>query len=186
MIVKLQQHQAALKKLDVDKYSNWIMVFPQEINLSSPYSTALCERRKMTGSKKVDTSPVVCDLPNKPGSHVAFACIKGDMSSFELLTLARKLVAEHDAYQSNEIAICVSDFDETQKVFNEFSKEINLTEVVRIKVWNKKSIVLFSDEKKIVGESFPENQRLQKSLKGKMDGPAGELHALALTTKVPE
>ena len=114
MNVKLQQHQAAPKKLNIDKYSNWIMVFPQEINLSYPYSAVLSERRKKIGSKKIDTSPVVCDLPNKSGSHVAFACIKGELSSFELLTLARKLVAEHDAYQSREIAICVSGFDETQ------------------------------------------------------------------------
>ena len=114
MNVKLQQHQAAPKKPNIDKYSNWIMVFPQEINLSYPYSAVLSERRKKIGSKKIDTSPVVCDLPNKSGTHVAFACIKGELSSFELLTLARKLVAEHDAYQSREIAICVSGFDETQ------------------------------------------------------------------------
>jgi len=114
MNVKLQQYQAAPKKLNIDKYSNWIMVFPQEINLSRPYSAVLTERRNMIGSTKTDTSPIVCDLPNKSGSHVAFACIKGELSSFELLTLARKLVAEHDAYKSKEIAICVSDFDEMQ------------------------------------------------------------------------
>jgi len=114
MNVKLQQHQATPKKLDIDKYSNWIMVFPEEIKPSHPYSSVLSERRKMIGSEKTDTSPVVCDLPNKPASHVAFACIKEELSSFELLTLARKLVAEHDAYQSKEIAICVTGFDETQ------------------------------------------------------------------------
>ncbi|MFT5427070.1 MAG: hypothetical protein ACI9ZT_002027, partial [Gammaproteobacteria bacterium] len=71
MNVKLQQYQAAPKKLNIDKYSNWIMIFPQEINQSHPYSTLLSARRKITGSKKTDTSPVVCDLPNKSGSHVA-------------------------------------------------------------------------------------------------------------------
>ena len=114
MNVKIQQYQAAPKKLNIDKYSNWIMIFPQEINRSHPYATLLSARRKITGSKTTDASPVVCDFPNKSGSHVAFACIKEDISSFELLTLARKLVAEHDSYQSNEIAICVSGFDETQ------------------------------------------------------------------------
>jgi len=29
-------------------------------------------------------------------------------------------------------------------------------------------------------------QLVYKALKGKMDGPAGDLHALALTTKAPE
>lgn len=44
----------------------------------------------------------------------------------------------------------------------------------------------------IVDESFRGLNRVQQqravyaALKGKMDGPAGELHALALTTKAPE
>ncbi len=44
----------------------------------------------------------------------------------------------------------------------------------------------------IVDESFRGLNRVQQqravyaALKGRMDGPAGELHALALTTKVPE
>ena len=44
----------------------------------------------------------------------------------------------------------------------------------------------------VVDESFRGLNRVQQqravyaSLKGKMDGPAGDLHALALTTKAPE
>lgn len=44
----------------------------------------------------------------------------------------------------------------------------------------------------VVDESFRGMNRVQQqravyaALKGKMDGPSGELHALALTTKVPE
>ena len=44
----------------------------------------------------------------------------------------------------------------------------------------------------VVDESFRGQNREQQqravyaSLKGKMDGPSGALHALALTTKVPE
>ncbi|MEL7115645.1 MAG: BolA/IbaG family iron-sulfur metabolism protein [Pseudomonadota bacterium] len=44
----------------------------------------------------------------------------------------------------------------------------------------------------VVDESFKGKNRVQQqravyaALKGKMDGPAGELHALALTTKAPE
>lgn len=44
----------------------------------------------------------------------------------------------------------------------------------------------------IVDESFRGKNRVQQqravyaALKGKMDGPNGALHALALTTKVPE
>lgn len=44
----------------------------------------------------------------------------------------------------------------------------------------------------VVDESFRGLNRVQQqravyaALKGKMDGPAGELHALALTTKAPD
>jgi acid stress-induced BolA-like protein IbaG/YrbA len=44
----------------------------------------------------------------------------------------------------------------------------------------------------IVDESFRGKNRVQQqravyaALKGKMDGPAGELHALALTTRAPD
>lgn len=44
----------------------------------------------------------------------------------------------------------------------------------------------------VVDESFRSQNRVQQqravyaSLKGKMDGPSGDLHALALTTKAPE
>ena len=43
----------------------------------------------------------------------------------------------------------------------------------------------------VIDESFRGKNRVQQqravyaALKGKMDGPAGELHALALTTKAP-
>lgn len=44
----------------------------------------------------------------------------------------------------------------------------------------------------VIDESFRGKNRVQQqravyaALKGKMDGPNGELHALALTTKAPE
>lgn len=44
----------------------------------------------------------------------------------------------------------------------------------------------------VIDESFRGKNRVQQqravyaALKGKMDGPAGELHALALTTRAPE
>ena len=44
----------------------------------------------------------------------------------------------------------------------------------------------------VIDESFRGKNRVQQqravyaALKGRMDGPAGELHALALTTKPPE
>ena len=114
MQVKLHQNKAAVKKLNIDKVSNWILMFPEKISQSYPYASVFKEKRKATGSKKTETSPVVCDLPNKQASHVALACIKKDISSFALLSLARKLVAEHDAYEAKEVGVSVAGFDEAQ------------------------------------------------------------------------
>ncbi len=114
MQVKLRQNKATVKKLNIDKVSNWILMFPEKINQYHPYASVFTARRKATGSKKTETSPVVCDLPNKQASHVALACIKEDISSFALLSLARKLVAEHDAYEAKEIGVSVAGFDEAQ------------------------------------------------------------------------
>ena len=52
------------------------------------------------------------DLPNTRSSHVAFACIDPGISAFDLLTLARKLVAAHDVKKITELAISVHGFDE--------------------------------------------------------------------------
>lgn len=114
MNTKLQQYQANPKKKNVDKISNWIMIFPLEIKQSLPYATVLLDKREKTGRQTAEESIVVCDLPNKIGSHVAFSCIKDNLSSFRLLTLARQLVAEHHAYQKNEIAIFIAGFNEVQ------------------------------------------------------------------------
>ncbi len=114
MHIKLHQNAAPPKKLNLDKICNWIIVFSEKINEAHPYSYVFTERKRAMGCEKEDTSPVVCDLPNKKISHVALACIKADISSFKLLTLARKLVSEHTSFSANEIAVSVENFNETQ------------------------------------------------------------------------
>ena len=62
MHVKLQQHKELPKKQNIDKYSNWVMVLPLDINQSRPYATLLSERRKKTGNKKPkDGKDHTCD-----------------------------------------------------------------------------------------------------------------------------
>lgn len=52
------------------------------------------------------------DLPNARSSHVAFACVDPGIATYDLLTLARKLVAAHDVNKITELAISVHGFDE--------------------------------------------------------------------------
>jgi len=71
-----------------------------------------------------------------------------------------------------------------------------LEEILRESFPNAQIVVEGSDgmhmSAMVVDESFRGKNRVQQqravyaALKGKMDGPDGELHALALTTKAPE
>ena len=44
-----------------------------------------------------------------------------------------------------------------------------LPEVTRIKVWNRQATVLWSDESRLIGQSFPDNHELKEALEGKVE-----------------
>lgn len=114
MQIKFKQIAELPKKADVDKYANWIIIFAQHIPKTFAYAKVLTDRRKATTDKAIDTIPLVCDLPNTVLSHVTYVCIDDDIASFDLLTLARKLVAGHSAFNSKQIAIAVVGFNTVQ------------------------------------------------------------------------
>ena len=115
MNIKLNQQAKAPTKAQIDKLSHWVILLPHPLPSAEirkfPYSEILQARRKRLDNTKPDKTPIVIDLPNKTGSHVAFACIKPDLSSFNLLTLARKLVAVHKDYQATELGLAVYGVD---------------------------------------------------------------------------
>ncbi len=58
-----------------------------------------------------------------------------------------------------------SEFD----AFAERVKHLNLgPDIVRIKVWNKGQVVVWSDEKRLVGQRFPDNEELKGALNGEV------------------
>jgi leucyl aminopeptidase len=120
MNIKLQQKASIPTKQNINAVANWLMIFalPLEktINKESrfPYQTQLLNRRKQLGLKKADSSPVVIDLPNEKTSHVAFATIEPTINSFDLLTLARKMVATHSSSNPAQLGIVVSGFNEIE------------------------------------------------------------------------
>ena len=115
MNIKLQQQANMPDKQHVDKITNWIMLLPFPLKTAViqqvPYGDILQARRKRLDNKTADKSPVKFDLPNKAGSHVSSTCIKSDISTFNLLTLARKLVAVHHDYRAKELGIIVHGFN---------------------------------------------------------------------------
>jgi leucyl aminopeptidase len=115
MNIKLQQQLKIPGKQQVDKTGNWIMLLPFPLESTAvrqlPYADILQARRKQQDNKTADKAPVIFDLPNKACSHVSSACIKSDISTFSLLTLARKLVAAHRDYRARDLGIIVYGFD---------------------------------------------------------------------------
>jgi len=58
------------------------------------------------------------------------------------------------------------DYDKKDKKFTQFFNEIDTDEIERIKVWSIDQVVVYSDDKSIVGESFHDNDELKESLDG--------------------
>ncbi|MBI5612876.1 MAG: leucyl aminopeptidase family protein [Gammaproteobacteria bacterium] len=65
----------------------------------APHGAALVQRLARAGRTLGDAKPFVIDLPSTMGSRLATAAVTPALSSFELLTLARQLVAAHTAHR---------------------------------------------------------------------------------------
>ena len=102
---KIRQKRAAPGQNAVDSRENWMVLYApggQDKN-TFPYQETLAARRGRVTREDTDAEPHVTDVPNDTGSRVSYACIKPDIGSFELLTLARKLVAAYpDSAQAHD------------------------------------------------------------------------------------
>lgn len=119
MNISLQQNAALPTKRQVDNCNNWVMIFAHPLEKSEfTYGAQVITRRKQLGLKKADTTPVTLDLPNSKLSHVALAAIEAGTATFELLTLARKLIAEHKSANPTQLGIVIDGFDapETERI----------------------------------------------------------------------
>ncbi len=116
MTIRLQQHQTPPTKKQIDSLTNWLMVFAQPMTRDDykrlPYHTALLKRLAQGTVKTPDTEPVTLDLPNANSSQAATAVIKPAINQFELLTLARKLVAVHGKANPSQLGLFIGGFDE--------------------------------------------------------------------------
>jgi leucyl aminopeptidase len=106
-IPKIKQESRSLSANALDIHSNAIILLPREESAlkTLPYGGEIAQRRKRAGHKLDGGKPFATDLPNKFGTHLALAGIDPQGSAFELLTLARRLVATHGSQKSERIAI---------------------------------------------------------------------------------
>ena len=58
------------------------------------------------------------------------------------------------------------DLDEKSKIFSEFFKGVDTTEILRIKVWSTDGTVVFSDDKSITGKNYQDNESFQEAMQG--------------------
>lgn len=123
MSITLQQKEQLPSEKNIDAISNWIMIFAHPMGEAVkaspfPYQEKLLKRRQALDLKKADTGPVILDLPNKNSSHVSYVAIEGSISSFDLLTLARKLVAAHSSSNPVQLGLVVSGFtkEESERI----------------------------------------------------------------------
>lgn len=67
-------------------------------------------------------------------------------------------LSEHDFQEEN--------LSEKEKVFSDFFPDIDTQEIIRIKVWSTDTLIIYSDDKSIIGKRFPDNAQVRKAVLG--------------------
>ena len=113
--IQLQQFGELPDSTRFDALEHWVIVIKEPGSKEEwppfPYRDILQKRYKRLRRDGDDNPPLLLtDLPNDKAGRVALTTIKPDMSTFELLTLARKLVDGHHDYQAKELGMAVCGF----------------------------------------------------------------------------
>ena len=106
-IPKIKQEAGGLTEKTLDIHANAIFLVPAK-NFDAnalPSGKEIAQRAKRDGHKFDRDKAFTTDLPNANATRVAIAGINPESSAFELLTLARQLVAAHRAQKPQQIAV---------------------------------------------------------------------------------
>ncbi|MCG8324760.1 MAG: leucyl aminopeptidase family protein [Thiotrichales bacterium] len=113
MSVELKQNAKIPTEKTIDKAGHWIMLLPEKPSRSLwqgvPYGRLIRQFRDRLDKPALDDVAVL-DLPNPNHSRLSLACVKPGISAFELLGLARKLVAAHQKFNPRVVSITVPGF----------------------------------------------------------------------------
>lgn len=63
----------------------------------------------------------------------------------------------------------LADAQRTNQIFSKVKQEVKTKDVVRIKVWDKDAIIIFSDDQSIIGQKFADNKEFQKAIEGEAE-----------------
>jgi len=102
--VVIKQNKNQLTSREIDTWDHVILVLPPTDWPQIPYQKILSRRARKLGDA---SGPLLTELPNERDTRVSWATVKSGISSFDLLTLARKLVALHWNAAPTRIALAV-------------------------------------------------------------------------------
>jgi len=116
---KLQRFGELPERARFDALDHWVIVIREPEGKRGwphfPYRDVLQKRHQRLRRNADDgPPPLLTDLPNDRAGRVAMSTIKPDLSTFELLSLARKLVDGHHDYRATELGIAVIGFSAKQ------------------------------------------------------------------------
>jgi len=105
MKVTIKQHKKPVTLKDCDARDHLIFALPEGNWPDLPYIDVLQRRAQRNG--RAAKAPFSTELPNRRDTRVSLAQIADTLSCFELLTLARKLVAAHWQGESAPAAVTI-------------------------------------------------------------------------------
>ena len=115
--IKLKQHTKPLTSREADALSQLIIVISKAQIKGKwpefPYADTLKKRLSQADAEGLASTPYVTDLPNPVGTHVALGAVSEEMTSFELLTLARKLAGSALARHPGRVTLCLAGLNDT-------------------------------------------------------------------------
>ena len=106
MKVTIKQHKKPVTLKDCDARDHLIFALPDGDWPDLPYMDVLQRRAQRNGSAA--KAPFSTELPNRRDTRVSLAQIADTLSCFELLTVARKLVAAHWQGESAPAAVAIA------------------------------------------------------------------------------
>lgn len=100
----------------LDRLSHWLLLVDEShlkhLWRELPYGSLLKHRIAQRAETLTPGTPMLVELPNDNGSRVSLSIIGREIETFDLLTLARRLVALHIEHQPQEFGIVVHGFSD--------------------------------------------------------------------------
>lgn len=114
--LKLNVRESAPSRAEFDRAAHWLVITPAgDLPRRMPYAALLQQRHRRAAKSSTDSDPLVTQLPNAAGTQVALARIRAELPQFNLLTLARKLVAVAAGNKAEEASVLILGFTPAQR-----------------------------------------------------------------------